>query len=120
MAVFADPTGAVFGIWQPGTFLGAELVNEPGALAWNELNTRDLAGAKEFYGAVFGWAFEDSDDGGDGHLHDDQPRRRTRSAASSTWPSAACPRRSPPTGWSTSRSRTPTRPWSRPRSAAAA
>jgi predicted enzyme related to lactoylglutathione lyase len=59
MAVFADPGGAVFGIWQPGTFHGAGLVNEPGALAWNELNTRDLAGAKSFYGAVFGWDFED-------------------------------------------------------------
>jgi uncharacterized protein len=59
MAVFVDPAGAVFGVWQPGTFHGAGLVNEPGAIAWNELNTRDLAGAKEFYGAVFGWAFDD-------------------------------------------------------------
>lgn len=59
MAVFADPSGAVFGIWQPGTFPGAGLVNEPGALAWNELNTRDLAGAKSFYGAVFGWGFDE-------------------------------------------------------------
>ncbi len=63
MAVFADPAGAVFGIWQPGTFPGAGIVNEPGALSWNELNTRDLAGAKEFYGAVFGWTFEDNDMG---------------------------------------------------------
>ncbi len=60
MAVFADPTGAVFGIWQPGTFPGAGLVNEPGALAWNELNTRDVAGAKAFYGAVLGWGFEEN------------------------------------------------------------
>jgi predicted enzyme related to lactoylglutathione lyase len=59
MAIFADPTGAVFGIWQPGTFPGAGLVNEPGALAWNELNTRDLGAAKAFYGAVFGWGFEE-------------------------------------------------------------
>lgn len=59
MAVFADPTGAVFGIWQPGTFPGAGLVNEPGALAWNELGTRDVAAAKAFYGAVFGWGFDD-------------------------------------------------------------
>jgi predicted enzyme related to lactoylglutathione lyase len=63
MAVFADPTGAVFGIWQPGTFSGAGLVNEPGALAWNELNTRNLAAAKAFYGAVFGWGFDDNDMG---------------------------------------------------------
>jgi predicted enzyme related to lactoylglutathione lyase len=63
MAVFADPTGAVFGIWQPGTFIGAGLVNEPGALSWNELNTRDSAGAKAFYGTVFGWDFKEDDMG---------------------------------------------------------
>ncbi len=63
MAIFADPTGAVFGIWQPGTFPGAGLVNEPGALSWNELNTRDLGAAKAFYGAVFGWEFDDQDMG---------------------------------------------------------
>jgi predicted enzyme related to lactoylglutathione lyase len=55
MAVFTDPTGAVCGIWQPGTFAGAELVNEPGAQSWNELGTRDPDAAKAFYGAVFGW-----------------------------------------------------------------
>ncbi len=55
MAVFADPTGAVFGIWQPRAFVGAGLVNEPGAFAWNELNTRDPDAARAFYGAVFGW-----------------------------------------------------------------
>ena len=61
MAIFADPAGAVFGIWQPGTFIGAGLVNEPGAISWNELNTRDPEGAKAFYGAVFGWTFEDAE-----------------------------------------------------------
>lgn len=59
MAVFADPTGAVFGIWQPGTFPGAGRVNEPGALSWNELNTRDPEAAKAFYSAVFGWGTEE-------------------------------------------------------------
>jgi predicted enzyme related to lactoylglutathione lyase len=59
MAVFADPTGAVFGIWQPGTFFGAALANEPNTFSWNELNTRDTAAAKEFYSAVFGWTYED-------------------------------------------------------------
>ncbi len=61
MAVFADPAGAVFGLWQPGAFAGAELVNEHGALAWNELGTRDTAGAKSFYGAVFGWDHQDEE-----------------------------------------------------------
>lgn len=63
MAVFTDPTGAVCGIWQPGTFAGAELVNEPGAFGWNELGTRDTAKAKEFYGAVFGWGSDEQDMG---------------------------------------------------------
>lgn len=55
MAIFTDPTGAVFGIWQPGTFAGSELVNEYGAFGWNELGTRDLAAAKAFYTQVFDW-----------------------------------------------------------------
>jgi predicted enzyme related to lactoylglutathione lyase len=59
MAIFTDPTGAFFGIWQPGTFTGAELVNEAGTVGWNELGTRDTAAAKEFYGAVFGWGYDD-------------------------------------------------------------
>lgn len=30
MAVIADPSGAMFGVWQAGTSIGATLVNEPG------------------------------------------------------------------------------------------
>jgi hypothetical protein len=63
MAFLADPTGAVFGLWKAGRNVGAGLVNEPGALSWNELNTRDPGAAKAFYGAVFGWDFEDNDMG---------------------------------------------------------
>ena len=66
MAVFSDPTGAVFGIWQPGSFTGAELVNEPGTYSWNELNTRDPDAAKSFYSDVFGWASSDMDMGESG------------------------------------------------------
>lgn len=55
MAMFADPTGAVLGLWQPRAMKGAGLVGEPGALAWSELNTRDAAAAKTFYTATFGW-----------------------------------------------------------------
>ena len=61
VAVFAHPAGGVVGVWQAGRHIGAELVNEPGALAWNELQTRDAAGAKTFYVAVFGWGVEDQD-----------------------------------------------------------
>jgi hypothetical protein len=55
MAFFADPTGAVFGVWQPRSFNGADLVNEPGSLCWNEVLTRDSEADKQFYPAVFGW-----------------------------------------------------------------
>ena len=55
MAFFADPTGAVFGIWQPKSFAGADLVNEPGSFCWNEVLTRDADAGKAFYPAVFGW-----------------------------------------------------------------
>jgi predicted enzyme related to lactoylglutathione lyase len=64
MAVFADPTGAAIGVWQPRTFHGAELANEPGSFAWNELNTRDVPAAKTFYSQVFGWEPNDLDMGG--------------------------------------------------------
>lgn len=59
MAVFMDTTGAVFGIWQPGSFVGAEVVNEANALVWNEINTRDVEAAKAFYGKVFGWSYDE-------------------------------------------------------------
>lgn len=56
MAVYVDAGGAVFGIWQPGRHLGAELVDEQGALAWIELSTRDRTAALPFYASVFGWS----------------------------------------------------------------
>lgn len=59
MAVLADPTGAVFGIWQSGGHTGANLVDEPGALIWNEGLSHDLAAARAFYGSVFGYSFDD-------------------------------------------------------------
>ena len=55
MAVLADPEGAAFCVWQAREHRGAQIVNEPGSLNFNVLNTRDPAAAKRFYGAVFGW-----------------------------------------------------------------
>jgi predicted enzyme related to lactoylglutathione lyase len=66
MAVLADPTGAVFGVWQAGKNVGAEVVNEAGAFNWSEINTRDPEAAKAFYADVFGWQFEDKEFGGAG------------------------------------------------------
>ena len=63
MAVFADPSGAAFSAWEPRQHIGAQLVNEPGSLSWNELVTRDIDAAKQFYGAVFGWSADTSEAG---------------------------------------------------------
>jgi uncharacterized protein len=63
MAVAADPDGAVFSMWQPKSHIGAGLVNVPGSFTWNELATRDVGKAKEFYTGLFGWATEEFDGG---------------------------------------------------------
>ncbi len=55
MAVFADPEGAAFCVWQAKEHKGARIVNEHGTLNFNGLNTRDAEAAKRFYGALFGW-----------------------------------------------------------------
>jgi predicted enzyme related to lactoylglutathione lyase len=62
MAIFMDTTGAVIAAWQAGQHLGAQLVNEPGALIWNELSSSDVAQSKAFYSAVFGWGWGGSND----------------------------------------------------------
>jgi uncharacterized protein len=64
MAVVQDPTGAFFAVWEPRASIGAERVNEPGALTLNQLNTSNAERAQEFYEGVFGWRFE-SVEGGD-------------------------------------------------------
>ena len=56
MAIFTDPVGAAFSVWQAGTHPGARLVNEPGTWSWSELLTTDVEASKSFYGDVFGWA----------------------------------------------------------------
>lgn len=58
MAFVADPEGAVCALWQAGDHVGAQVFNKPGAISWNELNTRDAEAAKTFYGEVLGWEFE--------------------------------------------------------------
>jgi predicted enzyme related to lactoylglutathione lyase len=59
MAVFSDPAGAVFCIWQAKAHEGAELIRERNSLGWSECLTRNTDGAKQFYGSVFGWDASD-------------------------------------------------------------
>jgi uncharacterized protein len=64
MAVAADPTGAVVGLWQPRRHTGARRVHEPGALTWTELATPDPGAAGAFYAAVFDHGRDRVDAGG--------------------------------------------------------
>jgi predicted enzyme related to lactoylglutathione lyase len=63
MAVFTDTEGAAFCIWQAKENKGAQIVNEHGSLNFNDLHTRDVEGAKSFYGSVFGWRTLELDGG---------------------------------------------------------
>lgn len=63
MALGQDPTGTPFGVWQPAEHIGAELVNMPNTLIWNELQTRQPEAAKAFYEAVFGWGSATDENG---------------------------------------------------------
>jgi predicted enzyme related to lactoylglutathione lyase len=64
MAIAADPTGAVFGLWQPGEHKGVQTTGEQaGAPCWYELLSQDAAKAKKFYVDVFGYQTEDMDMG---------------------------------------------------------
>jgi predicted enzyme related to lactoylglutathione lyase len=58
MAAISDPQGAMVIAWKPAGLIGAEVVNEPGAMAWNDLLTNDVDSAREFYIALFGWTVD--------------------------------------------------------------
>lgn len=66
VATLTDPEGAAFSIWEARKHKGARLVNDPGALVFNGLNTRDVEGARSFYGSVFGWQTLAIGGGGEG------------------------------------------------------
>ncbi|MGF1647695.1 MAG: VOC family protein [Kineosporiaceae bacterium] len=59
MIVATDPSGAAFGVWQAVRHVGAERVNEPGALTWEDLRSTDPEAARAFYARVFGFRAED-------------------------------------------------------------
>lgn len=63
MSVIADPTGAVFCLWEPKAAIGAEIMYEPNTLVWTECSTTDVDKARTFYSSVMGWTFEEADMG---------------------------------------------------------
>src|SRR5260370_18788299 len=82
MGVFADPEGAGFCVWQPGSHPGSAAVNEHGAGNFNNLHPDDVEAARAFYGAVFRWTTIDAGSpmwalpGYGGHLEELNPGMR--------------------------------------------
>jgi predicted enzyme related to lactoylglutathione lyase len=60
-AEFVDPSGALCGLWQAGTHIGASFIDEAGALTWIDLVTPDPSAAASFYGVLFGGTVESED-----------------------------------------------------------
>jgi predicted enzyme related to lactoylglutathione lyase len=58
MAIASDPGGAIFAIWESANHIGATIVNEHGAMNWNELTTDGIPGALDFYREIFGYETE--------------------------------------------------------------
>src|SRR5215217_6704057 len=58
VAAISDPTGAIVSLWQPRSRIGATLVNEVGALCWNELATTYVERAKSFFATLLGWEYQ--------------------------------------------------------------
>jgi uncharacterized protein len=55
MAMLTDPSGALFGLWQPTGHQGFGAVGQPGAPVWHQLTTGDFPRALAFYREVFDW-----------------------------------------------------------------
>jgi uncharacterized protein len=58
MAIAADPSGAVFGIWQAAAHTGTAVAGAHGTPVWNELITRETSSVGKFYEALFGYEVE--------------------------------------------------------------
>jgi predicted enzyme related to lactoylglutathione lyase len=70
MSVIQDPQGAHLSLWQPKDHIGARVANEPGAMGWNELYTKDIEGSRKFYSELFGWKLKISPEYTEAHVGD--------------------------------------------------
>ncbi|MBW5481115.1 VOC family protein [Streptomyces bambusae] len=65
MALAKEPSGAVFGVWQPGEHKGFEKMGEAGSYCWAEVFTREPAKADAFLKQVFPYAAQKMEPGDD-------------------------------------------------------
>lgn len=64
VAVVADPTGAMFGMFAGPQIEGEFYSEDPGRVCWAELLTRDPTTAEAFYAGLFGWEATTDDSSG--------------------------------------------------------
>ncbi len=58
MSTIADPTGAVFSIWEPKEHPGIGVQGQHASFCWADLSTPDPTRAAKFYSEVFGWGMQ--------------------------------------------------------------
>jgi len=63
LLVALDPTGAAFGVWQPGGHSGAQLTEEPNTPVWAEVHSGEGAPEDAFYRSLFDYRQEQIGDG---------------------------------------------------------
>ncbi|MEM9953119.1 MAG: VOC family protein [Chloroflexota bacterium] len=61
-AVIEDPAGLKTGFWQANKMIGAERINEDGAMVWNEITVWEGQKAVDFYTALLAWEATKLDD----------------------------------------------------------
>jgi predicted enzyme related to lactoylglutathione lyase len=59
MAVVRDPLGALIGLWQPGSHIGARIGLEVNTVCWTELASNDPVVSAGFYSGLFGWTIKE-------------------------------------------------------------
>jgi len=70
MANIRDPQGARFAIWEARRQKGADVINEPNTMCWNELSSNDIDASRKFYSELFGWQFKETPGYTEVHLAD--------------------------------------------------
>ena len=96
MIGFTDPAGVFTGAWQAAEFIGAGVVDEPGAMIWEDARSPDPDATRAFLTTVFGSSLDAVDGLPDGYttmrLVDPNPiggvgpsgRRRRRTGSSTS------------------------------------
>jgi predicted enzyme related to lactoylglutathione lyase len=57
IAIALDNTGGAFGVFQGKQSIGFQVIQEPGAMVWEDARLTDVPAGRRFYSAVFGYQY---------------------------------------------------------------